>query len=102
MEQVEQEIVPEITEEVEKSVIKGIIDTLLTEDKFAHDLIIRINKKLELYYKGYQRTFWSYIHNDWDSPDFPSFDPLYITVIKTIFQIQLLKSLTFSVVTESQ
>ncbi len=64
-----------ISEEVEKSRIKGIIDQLLIEDKFAHDLIIRINKKLELYYKGYQRTFWSYIHNDWDSPDFPSFDP---------------------------
>lgn len=64
----------ELQEKIEKEKVKGLIDVLLLEDKFARDIVIRINKKLELYFKGYQRLFWSASLGDWMSPSFPGFD----------------------------
>ena len=58
----------------DRTKIKGLIDSYLLEDKFARDIVIRINKKLELYYKGYQKLFWSAGLGDWNSPNFPGFD----------------------------
>lgn len=64
----------ELQDKQEKTKIKGLIDSLLLEDKFARDVVIRINKKLELYFEGYQRGFWSNTLNDFTGPGFPNWN----------------------------